>query len=78
MNRFTGLLYARPTFWEGIARILDFGDTLTEYNISSTPEEADLEALRSDWYAIGQDMMHAVEVAKADMEPSPANVTEKA
>jgi hypothetical protein len=31
-GRFTDLLHARPTFLEGVARLLDVGGTLNEYN----------------------------------------------
>lgn len=34
MNDQFGLLYATPSFLEGVARAIDIGDTLTEYNYS--------------------------------------------
>jgi hypothetical protein len=52
----THFLYAIPSFWSGWARILDFGDTLTEYNTSVTPAQADFLALKSDWYMVGDDI----------------------
>lgn len=60
MNDFTGSLYARPSFTEGVARIVDFGNTLNEYNISETPEEADASAFASDWRALGSDMKRGI------------------
>lgn len=61
MNRYTDTLYASPSFLEGVARILDFGNTLNEYNTSLTPQQADERALAADWYAIGEDMKMAVQ-----------------
>ena len=55
----THFLYAVPSFWRGWARIMDFGGTLTDYNISLTPEQADYLALQSDWFVIGGDIMDA-------------------
>lgn len=49
-------LCARPSFAEGVARILDFGGTLNEYNRSLTPEQADYLALQADWRLIGMDL----------------------
>ena len=37
----TDFLFARPSFLEGTARILDFGNVLNTYNCSPTPELAD-------------------------------------
>ena len=54
MNENFGLLFATPSFLEGFARVLDLGDTFTEYNTSPDAAEADFLALRSDWRAIGE------------------------
>jgi hypothetical protein len=64
MSEYTTFLFARPSFFEGIARILDFGNTLQVYNESADPAEADAWALASDWHAIGEDMMRAVNEIK--------------
>lgn len=53
-------LYARPSFVEGLARIIDFGNTLNEYNTSPTDKEADFTAISVDWYRIGQDLHDAI------------------
>ena len=42
-----------------MARVLDLGDTLTEYNQSPTGPQADYYALFADWRAIGQDVIDA-------------------
>lgn len=54
-------LYARPSFWEGIARLLDIGGTLNEYNYSSCERVADFRALQSDWEIVGEDLWGALE-----------------
>lgn len=56
MNIYTQLLYARPSFWEGAARIFDFGNRLKEYNDSPTPNMADYFAVQSDWIVVGDDI----------------------
>ena len=59
MNDYAALLFARPSFLEGAARTLDMGNTFTQYNIMSSPEQADAAALRSDWQAVGDDLKQA-------------------
>ncbi len=59
MNEHFGLLYATPSFLEGVARAIDIGDTLTDYNGSEDGAQADARALRSDWKAVGDDMRRA-------------------
>ena len=58
----TDYLYATPGFVGGIARALDLGDTLTVYNVSPTPAEADHAALNSDWIVVGNDLRSAVDM----------------
>lgn len=60
MNEQFGLLYATPSFLEGLARSIDIGDTLTEYNTSESGAEADARALGSDWKAVGDDLRAAI------------------
>jgi hypothetical protein len=57
-------LYAEPNFVSGVARVLDIGATLHQFNYSDTPEEADIEALRSDWEAVGDDLRAAIDTVK--------------
>lgn len=59
MSQFTPFLFARPSFVEGCARVLDFGDTLTSYNTALTPEQADAIAIYLDWLAVGNDIRTA-------------------
>jgi len=64
-------LYASPSLLEGVARILDFGNTLNEYNSSQSEEEADEIALRMDWTMVGADLRNAMGIVKSQMgEPS--------
>jgi hypothetical protein len=60
MNQ-TDFLFARPSFIEGLARIIDFGGTLNEYNNSINPKEADSRAIRNDFAVVGKDICNAVD-----------------
>lgn len=53
-------LYARPSFWEGLVRLIDAAGTLNYYNYSNSPEQADIRALLSDWEAVGMDICTAI------------------
>lgn len=59
-------LFAHPSFAEGVGRIFDFGGTLTMFNTSSTPREADRIALGEDWRAVGADLRAAVARVKRE------------
>ncbi len=67
MNDTYELLYATPSIAEGIGRILDFGNTLTEYNTSPSGEQADFLALRADWRAVAADLRSAMVEADAEL-----------
>jgi hypothetical protein len=68
MGGLSDFLYARPSFVEGAARILDFGNTLTEYNQALTAEQADAIAMRQDWAAVGKDIRAAAELYQRQIE----------
>lgn len=68
MNDTYELLYATPSFAEGIGRILDFGNTLTGYNTSNSSEQADFLALRADWRAVAADLCSAMSEADAELQ----------
>lgn len=53
-------LYHRPSFWEGMARLFDFGGILNKYNYSHSGNEADYRAIQSDWNAVGTDLDDAI------------------
>ncbi len=57
--RYSTVLFATPTWMEGVGRLLDFGDTLTTYNVAATPEQTDAIAMWADWAAVGQDIRNA-------------------
>jgi len=61
----SSFLCLRPSFLEGMARILDFPGTLSEYNRSLTPEQADYLALLGDWRLVGKDIEDAIKTAPA-------------
>lgn len=61
MSQYNPFLFARPSFIEGCARVLDFGDTLNEYNTALSPEQADAIALYLDWLAVGNDLRGAAQ-----------------
>ena len=54
---YSDFLYARPSIVEGMARVMDIGDTLNSYNTSDDP---DTVALMMDWLAVGQAMRGAI------------------
>jgi hypothetical protein len=53
-------LFTEPDLISGMARILDLGSTLNEYNTSATPDLADFRAVRSDWAAVSKDLRAAL------------------
>lgn len=60
MNKLSSFLYARPSFIEGVARLIDFGNTLQEYNASLTGNQADVLATASDWGVVGDDLKNVM------------------
>ena len=52
-------LVGKPSYVEGVARLLDFAGALNRYNRTATPGAADLRALSADWHAIGDDIARA-------------------
>jgi hypothetical protein len=64
------MLFGSFGFIEGIGRVMDIGSTMTIYNDSLSPEEADACALGSDWQTVGQDLKTAInDYAKKHKEP---------
>jgi uncharacterized protein (DUF3084 family) len=59
MNQYFGLLFARPSFFEGVSRVIDLGNTMSEYNTSLTPVQADNLAINADLDALRYDLAKA-------------------
>ena len=56
----TDFLFAMPSFISGMGKAIDLGATMTQYNFSGIPEEADAVAIYNDWLAVGNDMREAL------------------
>lgn len=65
MDSYSEILFARPSFTEGVGRVVDMGGTLNEYNNSPSGQQADYYALRSDWIAVGS----ALRAATSQLAP---------
>jgi hypothetical protein len=59
MSDFTCILFARPTFIEGVGRLVDIYGLLNQYSISASAEEADRKAIAADWNQVGLDIRTA-------------------
>jgi len=66
-------LCARPSFVEGVGRILDFGGALDQYNGSITPAQADYLALRGDWRLVGLDLARVLDAERTKLAGSRAD-----
>jgi hypothetical protein len=62
----TGFLFSSPNWLQGVASAIDLGGTLVEYNVSTTPQEADVRAIASDWAITGQDILLAAEILEKE------------
>ena len=62
-------LFAQPSILFGFAKAFDFFGTFDEYNVSSSPEEADARAITADFVEVGKDIKKAYEqvVAEANL-----------
>jgi len=55
---------ATPTWQEGAGRLVDFSDSLTEYNQTDSAANADARPIAQDWLAVGdyiRDAMYGLE-----------------
>lgn len=68
MSEYTTFLFARPTAIEGVARVVDIGGFLTEFNESRNDDQADSIAIRMDWKAVGAYLRHAMSVAEQEFQ----------
>jgi hypothetical protein len=66
--KLSSILYASFSVWEGLGRVLDYGDTMTDFNYSLTEQQADRIAIRADWRAVGNDVAYVItEQLKLDL-----------
>ena len=71
MSGKSDFLFAQPSLWEGMGRLVDFGDFLTEYNRSLTSAQADAIATAMDWQAIYDDLWTAFEDYRQSVDTQP-------
>jgi len=72
MSGKSDFLFAQPSLWEGMGRLLDFGGFLSEYNTSRNGREADAVANAMDWKAVYEDLETAYNDYTQSIERSPA------
>ena len=60
-------LFAEPSFWEGIARLVDFSGSLNEYNLTKSTKVNEYLGLKSDWENIGNDINVAMNQFEKDI-----------
>lgn len=61
-------LFADPCLIYGVAHLLDFQGTFTQYNLSRTPSEADSKALFADWSSVGESLLDAMNTVEAERQ----------
>jgi hypothetical protein len=54
------LFKREPSFIDGVASLVDHSPNLERYRQDRTPQEADVNSLRADWFAIGNDLHEAI------------------
>ena len=62
----SGRLFASPSLTEGMARVLDILGGHDIYNENLTPQEADSQALYSDWASVGDHLVLAANELASD------------
>ena len=60
IGKHTFRLFARPSFVEGMGRLVDVTGQLNTYSYSRTDHEADAVAMRKDWESVGKDLRNAI------------------
>lgn len=66
MDDLSSFLFARPSFFEGAGRLVDFGDTLDEYNYSDSPGQADATAFLADLTSVARDIQEASQAGSVE------------
>jgi len=68
-----GKLFVRPSLIEGAGRLFDIGATMQQYNTSKTEDKADIDAIRNDWRAVGEDFNISInKYEQASLSPKSA------
>jgi len=49
-----------PSFSNGVTSIVDFRPIESKFNVSENENQADTDALRSDWRMVGQDINNGI------------------
>jgi hypothetical protein len=57
----TGGWFAIPSFFGGMGRVIDLFGMLNVYRYYASTEEADIDAMRRDFMAVGRDIWGAME-----------------
>jgi hypothetical protein len=57
----SNFLFAMPSAAEGLARLVDFGNTFDSYNATPAPGDPDARALAQDWLAVGDALREAID-----------------
>jgi ribosomal protein S15P/S13E len=55
----TDFLLPRNSFWVGMGSVLNISGSYFEYRYSKSNNEADMQALISDWNNVGEDLKNA-------------------
>ena len=64
---------ATPSAWTGIGSLFDVCGVLNTYAIAPDGEQADYEALRSDWLAVGDYIAEAIFMHAANIDKERAS-----
>jgi hypothetical protein len=67
MDDLFSIVFPRPSFLTGAARVLDLGGVLTEFQLARPPAQPDWLALRSDWEAVGRDILAGITAVDQDL-----------
>lgn len=59
-NHYTNRLFCQSTLLTGLGSVFNIVGNYYDFNYSSTPEDADQEALEADWEAVSDDIMEAI------------------
>jgi hypothetical protein len=73
MDDLFSIVFPRPSFLKGAARVFDLGGVLTEFQLARTPAQSDLLALQSDWEAVGRDIRAGIAVVGQDVRERQAD-----